>query len=290
MIEKKDNTAFLIRTGNFLVTLPAVLCLFMPTLLVFLRGVTGKGFHFGYFLLAMLAGVILSFFMYRFTSRWWLSWALARSVNLPALKRKAIQHHLVSENGRTLFSNNSTLGEALSYQLDAIDDQVATADDPALPAEKKYARKTNNRVVAWVSLLMFVVASLCMLIFLEQPSAWDVLRFTPFLIISIVFFLKKEKSTTILTLNAEGMLYAAGFVPWREVEQVRFRRRKSGGGTGHNRTTISARDIRYLEVTFKNGDTKVISMNDMRVSHTIEDVIAVYRYRHSQQFKKAGAL
>ena len=281
MTKPKDNTAKLIRTGNLLVTLPTVVALFAPLLVVGAEFVRGGDFRFARFVMALAGGVVLSFFVYRYASRRWLTWALRTATDLPALKRKAIQHNLINERGRSLVSASHTLGQSLTDQLEEINDQVAMHDNLEVPQEKIFRSSSGYRMVAWVTLCMYIVATSCTLIFLSRPIVWDFLQFVPLLVISIIYFIKKEKVTTVLQLDESGMKHAGGFISWEEVKTVRFRRamRTSRGVNG-----ISTRqhNYSYLDIELKDGKLQAISLQSLPVSHTIEDVIAVYRYRHQR--------
>lgn len=139
-----DNTRSLIITGIFTVTFPVAIALLGPVAAAAVWMFTGGNFLLWPLFAGMIAGIILSYFVYRFTSPRWLSWALQRSSNLPHFKRKAIRNGLINEKGRALLGSEHFLKAETLHKLNAIDHRIALHDNPDVPAERILYRKGDD--------------------------------------------------------------------------------------------------------------------------------------------------
>jgi hypothetical protein len=139
-----DNTRSLIITGIFTVTFPVAIALLGPVAAAAVWMFTGGNFLLWPLFAGMIAGIILSYFVYRFTSPRWLSWALQRSTNPPQFKRKAIRNGLINEKGRALLGSEHFLDADTQHKLNEIDHRIALHDNSDVPAERTLYRKGDN--------------------------------------------------------------------------------------------------------------------------------------------------
>ena len=139
-----DNTRSLIITGIFTVTLPVAIALLGPVATAAIWMLKGNSFLLWPLFAAMILGLMLSYFVYRFASPRWLNWALQRSTNPPHFKRKAIRNGLINEKGRALLGSEHFLGTDTQQKLNEIDHRIALHDNPDVPAERILYRNGNN--------------------------------------------------------------------------------------------------------------------------------------------------
>ena len=283
--QSTDNTNKLIRTGWLVVSIPVAVVLLAPLALTAAWVITDGKFLLWPLFAAMFAGLVFSFFVYRFCSVRWLRWALKEANNLPHLKRRAIKSRLISPKGESLFDTSYFLDEQTQVEFDRIDAAKAQADSVNVPPVTELYSRPANRQIAAVAALLFAVAAVVIFIFLKRNEWGTLAGFSPLLLISIIFLVGPAQKKRILSIDEKGIRTAGSEWAWSDLQSVRcVTRRSSSSGPG--RITYFTSHHLLLLLTTTTGKKTTISLGNSVVDFDIEEYIAVYRLRHAN--RKAG--
>ncbi len=274
-----DNTRSLIINGLLTVTLPVGIALLGPV-----AAAAIWIFRTGNFLLwplfaGMLAGLVFSYFVYRFASPRWLARALQRSSNLPHFKRKAIRNGLMTETDKALLNTDHFVDDLTLQKWNEIDQHIALHDNPDLPREMALYSQSNNRLLAMLASFLFLLALAVVMVALPR-SQWSVLlNFLPLLLIAIFFSFRKEKKQWVISISDEGIRLPAGEWSWSQITTVRYSERRSSTGSP-GRAGYFSHQSRALSFKTTDGITRAVLLNNISTGSNLEEQIAVYRYRH----------
>lgn len=269
--------------GVISVTLPTILSLFAPIVFTIVWIMREGRFLIWPLFVAMLLGVIFSYFVYRQCSRRWLNWALGQASDLGRLKRKAIQNSLISEKGTAVFSTESMLEPDMAQKLRDIDHEIAQQDDASVPAEVLFQEVSNNRQTAYIAFGLFGLAALIILLVTPQRQWMQLINFTPILLVGIYFLFKKEKTKFLARINEKGIQLPESSWTWESIRSTKYSVKHHGasssGRPGSSRHSYTSRN---LTVIFQTGQQEILSLGKASKSVDLAEYIAVYRYRHAQ--------
>lgn len=279
-----DNIRYLIRKGLYSVTLPSTLTLFAPVVATAIWIVRKGQFLIWPLFAAMIAGVILSYFVYRKCSRRWLEWALGQASDLPKFKRKAIQHNLIAERGSALLTTESMLETELAQRLQNIDEQIAQQDDLTIPPEILFEEETHYRQTAFIAFGFFALAAMILMLFTPQRQWTQLINFTPLLGIGLYFFAKTEKKKFLARIDDKGIWVPEQYWPWENIRQTHYRTKYHGSSSAGRHGAPSHRyTSRTLTIIFHDGQQEIISLTKASKKTDMAEYLAVYRYRHSKK-------
>lgn len=275
-----DNTGKLISTGLFTVLLPTAVALFGPLALAAIW-IFGAGKFLLWPLFAgMLAGLVLSFFFYRFSSARWLRWALNQSNNLARLKRKAIKNGLISERGMAVFDSSYFLDDETLSAFEKIDHSKAQADNVSVPPFVQLYTTTGGKAIGIIAMLLFIIPAVFLIIFLPEEERWSVLKFSPLLLVGIIFLSVKGGKQLLMEADSKGIRTAKKEWNWPEIKSAHHIRRQniiSAPGRGG----FHAASINILLLKTTSGETVTIPLDTVSIKFDLEEYIAVYRLRYT---------
>ncbi len=274
----RDNTKKLIYTGLLVVSLPTFVALFSPLALAALW-VFGEGKFLLWPLFAgMLAGLVLSFFLYRFSSVRWLRWALNKSSNLPHLKRKAIKSGLVSEKGAAVFDHSFFLDKETLGAFNKIDHTKAQSGNSDVPQIIQLYSTTGNKTIGIIAILLFIIPAVILFIVLPREERWSVLKFSPLLLVGLFFLFRKNTKKLLLEIDGKGLRSGENEWNWSEIKSVRYMQRRSLTSSP-GRNSFYSNSSQSLSFKTIDGASVSIPLDSVSINFDLEEYIAVYRNR-----------
>lgn len=273
---------FLIGCGYLLVILPTVSLLFLPLLYIILPDIQQALKYplrlFG----AMAAGGLLAFVYYRAVAPRWVKWAVAHTADLPALKRKMRTHQLLPEGLLVSMSRSRWLQDEVKQRLQETDHHKALQDDPAIPAELHIYEVAYYKTLGWIAVFLFVASAGVLIGLLPSNQWWQITGFAPLLIAGLILLPRRNSKICLLTLTSAGLTHKEQSWSWNELDEIQFEIRHSWHGSS-TRSGYVVNTHKLLRIRLLTGDKVVIDLGKALIRVDLEECIAVYRYRHSQQ-------
>lgn len=279
---RRYHTAFLIGCGYLLVILPTVLLLFIPLSYAVFPDIQ-QALQYPLRLVgAMAAGLLAAFLYYRLMAPRWVKWALQHADDLPALKRKMRRYRLLPDGLLVKLSRSGWLPEEVKQQLQQTDARIALQDDPAVPAFMHIYQIASYRVLGWMAVFLFAASVAVLVGFLPSDQWWQITGFAPLLIGGLILLPRRESKVCLLTLTAAGITHKEQSWTWDQLGHIEFEVRHSWHGSpAHSNYIVNTHKLLRMELL--TGERQVIDLSRALIRGDLEEYIAVYRYRHSQQ-------
>lgn len=279
---RRYHTHFLIGCGYLQVILPTVLLLFAPLLYIIFPDIQ-QALQYPLRLLgAMAAGLLFSFLYYRFIAPRWVRWAVQHAADLPALKRKMRVHRLLPDGLLVNSRRSGWLQEDVKQQLQQADINRAIQDDPAIPEQLHIYQVAYYRLLGWIAILLFAASVMVLIGLLPSDQWWQITGFAPLLIGGLVLLPRRNSKVCLLTLTATGLTHQEQSWSWDVLGEIQFEVRHNWHGSpAHSGYVVNTH--KFLRIELLSGGKQTIDLSKALIRIDLEEYIAVYRYRHSQQ-------